>query len=155
MENKYKNKFNDDLIINDEIVKTDVAPIFGDDRGYFTAINFESDSKRAYIIKNHRAGIIRAFHGHNKEKKTFYVLRGAFKVIVIDMKSGEWKSFNITEKGNNVIKIPPQTYHGFVSLSDDSKLLIISNSTYEESINDDVRMPFDILGKEVWEIDHR
>ncbi len=155
MENENKYKFTDKLIINGEEIKTSITPIFGDDRGYLTAINFDHDSKRAYIIKNHKAGIIRAFHGHKKERKELYVTKGAFKIIVIDMQTKEWKSFNITERGNNIIKIPPQAFHGFVSLTNDSELLIISNSTFEESKNDDYRMPFDLLGKDIWKVEHR
>jgi len=74
-----------ELLINGKKIAAGAAPTFGDDRGYFTALNFNLDSKRAYLIKNHTAGTVRAFHGHKKEKKIFYVLKGAFKVILIDM----------------------------------------------------------------------
>ncbi|MDP3992356.1 MAG: WxcM-like domain-containing protein [Nanoarchaeota archaeon] len=136
-------------------IKTDVVPIFGDDRGYFTAINFEEGIKRAYLIKNHRAGVVRAFHGHKKETKTLHCIKGAFKVICISMETGGWKSFTITEKGQNILKIPSMIYNGFVSLTHDSELLILSDSTFEESKNDDFRLPYDTLGKEVWEVEHR
>jgi dTDP-4-dehydrorhamnose 3,5-epimerase-like enzyme len=141
--------------INGYTLKLDVAPTFGDDRGYFTAINFESEMKRAYLIKNHKAGVVRAFHGHKKEAKTLYCIKGAFKVVCISMENGNWKSFTITEKGNNVLKIPPLVYNGFVSLTDDSELLILSSSTFEESKNDDFRLPYDTLGKSIWEVEYR
>ena len=147
--------FVDELKISDYVLKTDIAQTFGDDRGYFTAINFAKGIKRAYLIKNHKAGIIRAFHGHKKEEKTLYCIKGAFKIICIGMETGNWKSFTITEKGNNVLKIPSMVYNGFVSLTDDSELLVFSNSTFEESKNDDFRIPYDALGKEIWEIEHR
>jgi len=157
---QYKMKSNsfklvDNLKINKNILKPETALTFGDDRGYFTAINFESKMKRAYFIRNHKAGTIRAFHGHKKETKTLYCLKGAFKVICISMKTKEWKQFTITEKGNNVLKIPPGVYNGFVSLTDDSELLVLSSSTFKESKNDDFRIPYDTLGKEVWGVDHR
>lgn len=144
-----------ELEINGYFLKTEIAPTFGDDRGYFTAINFESGMKRAYLIKNHKAGIIRAFHGHRREEKTFYCIKGAFKVICISMENREWKSFTITEKGNSMLKIPSGVYNGFVSLTDDSELLVLSSSTFEESKNDDFRIPYDALGKEVWRVEHR
>ena len=144
-----------ELEINGYFLKRETVPTFGDDRGYFTAINFESGMKRAYLIRNHKAGIIRAFHGHKKEEKTFYCIKGAFKVICISMDSRDWKSFTITEKGNNVLKIPSGVYNGFVSLTDDSELLVLSSSTFEESIGDDFRIPYDALGKEVWRVEHR
>lgn len=144
-----------ELAINGQKIDTDTAPTFGDDRGYFTAINFDEGSKRAYLIKNHSKGVIRAFHGHKKESKILYALKGAYKVIIISMETKDWKAFTITEKGQNMIKIPSLAYNGFVSLTDDSEILIISNSTFEESKNDDFRIPYDILGKKVWETEHR
>jgi len=144
-----------ELGVNGFSLEPEIAPTFGDDRGYFTAINFEQGMKRAYLIKNHKSGTVRAFHGHRKESKSFYCLKGAFKVICISMETGEWKVFTITEKGNNVLKIPSTIYNGFVSLTDDSELLVLSSSTFEESVNDDFRLPYDILGKEVWEVEHR
>ncbi len=144
-----------ELEIDGHLLKPEIAPTFGDDRGYFTAINFESGMKRAYLIRNHKAGIIRAFHGHKKEEKTFYCLKGAFKVICISMDERDWKSFTITEKGNNMLKIPSGVYNGFVSLTDDSELLVLSSSTFEESKGDDFRIPYDALGKEVWRVEHR
>ena len=154
MENLNFNLVNE-LEINGYVLGVDTFPTFGDDRGYFTAINFENDIKRAYLIKNHKAGTVRAFHGHKKETKTLYCIKGAFKVICISMETGGWKCFTITEKGNNVLKIPSTVYNGFVSLTDDSELLILSNSTFEESKNDDFRLPYDTLGKGVWGVEHR
>ncbi len=143
------------LYVDEGLVDAETAPTFGDDRGYFTAIPFGMDSKRAYLLKNHRAGIVRAFHGHKKESKTLYVLKGACKVAVIDMQTGEWKMFVLTEKGANKLRVPPATFNGFVSLTDDTELLIISDRTYEESKADDIRLPYDILGREIWEVEHR
>ena len=50
----------DELEVNGYILKPEIAPTFGDDRGYFTAINFESGMKRAYLIKNHKAKVTTA-----------------------------------------------------------------------------------------------
>lgn len=144
-----------ELVINNQLIEASKLQIFGDDRGYFCSISFEQDSKRAYFIQNHSKGTVRAFHGHKKENKTFYVLRGAFKLIIIDMASGNWKSFTLTEKGNNMLKIPSMVYNGFVSLTTDSEMLVVSNSTMDESRNDDIRIPYDFLGKEVWKVEHR
>ncbi len=144
-----------ELIINGQLIEASKLQIFGDDRGYFSSIAFEQDSKRAYLIRNHSKGTVRAFHGHKKENKTFYVLQGAFKIIIIDLTTGNWKSFTLTEKGNNMLKIPCMAYNGFVSLTDNSEMLVVSNSTMEESKDDDIRIPYDVLGKEVWEVEHR
>jgi dTDP-4-dehydrorhamnose 3,5-epimerase len=155
METKIKESPVDELKIAGSVVNVDKAPVFGDDRGFFTAINFEPEAKRAYLIQNHKSGVVRAFHGHQREGKCLYSIKGSFKVILIDMESGEWKPFTINERGNNLIKVPPGVYNGFVSLTDDSELLIISDKTFEESKGDDIRLPYDILGKHVWEVQHR
>ncbi len=145
----------EELRIGDSIIAVEKAPVFGDDRGFFTAINFEPEAKRAYLLQNHKAGVVRAFHGHERESKILYVIRGSFKVICISMKTGEWKKFTINERCNNMIKVPSGAYNGFVSLTDDSELLVISNRTFEESKGDDIRLPYDVLGKEIWEVEHR
>lgn len=144
-----------ELIIAGQTIKPETAPTFGDDRGYFTAINFGPGSKRAYLIQNHQKWVVRAFHGHHHESKQLYVLSGAFKVIVIDMQSKNWKSFTLTEKGNNLLKIPAGCFNGFVSITDDAQLLIFSDRTFEESKADDIRLPYDLLGTKVWEVEHR
>lgn len=155
MEFRVSDKPVEKLIIGDKELSPDVCPVFGDDRGFFTAINFGQGTKRGYVIRNHRAGVIRAFHGHRKESKEFYVIRGSFKVICISMDVGEWKEFTLNERCTNSLKIPAGTYNGFVSLTNDAELLVISNSTFEESKGDDYRLPYDLLGKSVWEVKHR
>ncbi len=150
-----KNKKVDELKIGNKIINVEKVEVFGDDRGYFTPVNFESNTKRIYIIKNHCSGIIRGFHGHKFESKIFYAIKGSFKIICMDMKNKEWKDFVINERGNNVIKIPSGIYNGFVSLTDDAELLVISDKTFEESKGDDVRLPYYVLGKEVWGVEHR
>ena len=140
---------------NDVELTPEKSPVFADDRGFFTPINFKGDSKRAYLIQNHKAGIVRAFHGHKFESKDFYVIRGSFKVICIDMETREWSNYSISERCNNHLFIPHGFYNGFVSLTDDSEVIIITNRTFEESKNDDYRLPYDFLGTEVWEVEHR
>jgi len=145
----------EELVIEGQKIEAEKAPVFSDDRGYFTPINFKEGDKRAYVIENHDKKIVRAFHGHKNERKTFYVLKGAFKVVIICMKTGAWKSFNLVDKGNNKLEVPNNAYNGFVSVSHDAQVLIVSSSTFEESKEDDYRIPYDALGKEIWEVEHR
>ncbi|MEM4396995.1 MAG: WxcM-like domain-containing protein [Candidatus Woesearchaeota archaeon] len=130
---------------------------FGDDRGDFTNIELNEfgNFKRTYIIKNTQKNVIRAFHGHNKESKLFYVPKGAFKFIIMNMETLEWKEYTLLESVPKVLFIPKGYYNGFVSLTDDSILIVFSSSTIEESKKDDIRLPYDFLGKEVWQINHR
>lgn len=134
---------------------------FGDDRGDFTNIEFNEFKKfnctfkRSYIIKNIQKNVVRAFHGHKNESKLFYVIKGGFKFIVMDMEKLEWKEYSLLESVPKLLFVPKGYYNGFVSLTDDSELIVFSSSTIEESKKDDIRLPYDFLGKEVWQINYR
>jgi dTDP-4-dehydrorhamnose 3,5-epimerase len=152
-------------------------PKFADDRGNFLNIDlenlkipheesvsrilsFDKQFKRSYIISNHRAGIVRAFHGHEYEGKLFYVPRGAFKFIILEMTSDipptqRWEEYVLSADVPKLLWVPKGYYNGFVSLTDDNLLICFSTSTMEESREDDCRLPYDKLGKEVWEIKNR
>jgi len=136
-------------------------PRFGDDRGDFTNIPFDIRNrvrmvfKRSYIIVNNQVGVVRAFHGHKKESKLFYVPKGAFKFIIMDMKTKEWKEYCLLASVSKILYVPNGYYNGFVSLSENSILMVFSTLKMEDSNKDDYRLPYDILGKEVWEINNR
>ncbi len=144
-----------DNSLNLEGVSYKDIPRFGDDRGEFTNIEFECSFKRSYIIKNNKSGVVRAFHGHKKEDKLFYVPKGAFKFIVMHMDKLEWKEYTLLSSVPKVLFVKKGYYNGFVSLSDDSLLVVYSSSKMQESKEDDYRLPFDYLGKKIWEINHR
>lgn len=128
---------------------------FGDDRGDFTNISLTGEFKRSYIINNNQAGVVRAFHGHKNENKLFYVARGAFKFVIIDIRDNSWKEYTLLASVPKVLYVPGGFYNGFVSLSDDSLLITYSTSTMEESLQDDFRLPFDIIDKNIWKINNR
>ena len=59
--------------------------VFIDDRGIFANYPICErivDIKRFYTIDNHKAGTIRAFHGHLKEKKFIVVVRGRIQIVI-------------------------------------------------------------------------
>jgi len=155
--NYKKLEYNDQQkdIIYKEIVR------FGDDRGDFINIPLEVGEKnniifkRSYIITNNNVGVVRAFHGHKKEGKLFYVPQGAFKFIIIGMKSHEWKEYNLLASAPKILYIPPNYYNGFSSLTDDALLIVYSTSSMQKSMQDDYRLQYDILGKNIWKIHNR
>jgi dTDP-4-dehydrorhamnose 3,5-epimerase len=128
---------------------------FGDDRGDFININFDVNLKRSYLITNNQVGVVRAFHGHRQEAKLFYVPQGSFKFIIMDMEANTWKEYVLQASVPRTLYIPSGYYNGFVSLSDDALLVVYSSSTMEESRNDDIRLPYDCLGTDVWKINNR
>jgi dTDP-4-dehydrorhamnose 3,5-epimerase len=145
-----------------------------DDRGilsvchtWFNSSHF-SKIKRFYQVRNHKAGMIRAFHGHKNEAKYIYVVKGSIVVKVISMenakgwdaKIGSGKAYKphtyvLSEYNPQVLYIPPNYFNGWKSLTDDASVLFFSTSTLEESQNDDIRIPWDAFGMNIWAEDYR
>jgi len=121
-----------------------------DDRGEISFVNdFDfADVKRFYVIKNKSIKSIRAWQGHQIEKKYFFAVKGSFRICVV--KIDDWenpspslpvKEFNLHSKDNQVLIIPPGYANGFQSIVKDSYLLVYSNLTLKESKKDDYRFP--------------
>jgi dTDP-4-dehydrorhamnose 3,5-epimerase-like enzyme len=128
-----------------------------DDRGELGFVNdfhFEG-VKRFYTVANHRQGFIRAWHGHRREAKYVTVVSGAavLGAVAID----DWenpsrelnvKRFVVSARKPAVLYIPPGCANGFMSLTEDTKLMFFSTSTLEESLDDDIR--FDSRRWDIW-----
>ena len=71
------------------------------------------------------------------------------------METKEWKEYNLLASIPKILYVPPGYYNGFVSLTSDAILITYSTSEMEDSLNDDYRLPYDILGSEVWNINYR
>lgn len=145
---------------------------FKDDRGVLTQILDSSfKAKRCYEIKD-RAGVIRAWHGHKREKKLIYVSEGLVKIIMFPMEHWEkiknemmyWLNgepivdkamFNpeiiiLSDYYPSVLEIPAGYYHGFKSLTD-SNIIIFSSMTLEQSKKDDYRISSNELPINIFE----
>ena len=134
-----------------------------DDRGsvrFVNEFNFEG-VKRFYQVQNHRAGFIRAWHGHHKEGKYVYVAKGSALIgaVPIDMMSNQAvdqsKVFKAVLSSNNpkVLFIPSGYANGFKSLEEDTIVQFFSTSTLEESMGDDIRFDYRLVN--IWEEDYR
>jgi dTDP-4-dehydrorhamnose 3,5-epimerase len=119
-----------------------------DDRGSVSFINdFDFQGvKRSYLVSNHRAGFVRAWHAHRKEAKYVTVVQGA--AVVAAVKIDNWETPSITSKVHryvlssanpSVLFIPAWYANGFMSLTEEAKLMFFSTSTLEESRGDDIR----------------
>jgi dTDP-4-dehydrorhamnose 3,5-epimerase-like enzyme len=130
---------------------------FCDDRGNFSNIDFNGqEAKRAYVITNNQQGVIRAFHGHKNEAKAFYVTKGAFMFNFHSMDS-EDKEYHVVldEHTPSYIFCPAGWYNGFVSLTNDAQLVVLSSSSMDESRNDDYRLDPMVYGEDIWQIVNR
>ena len=129
-----------------------------DDRGslsFVNGLNFK-EVERMYKIDNVSKDVIRAFHGHMWETKWVYVPKGSIKLVVFDIMGEPVPiEFTLSEKKPCIVKIPLGYANGFRSLTDDTCVIFFSDRTVEQSKDDDIRYPYDMFGKELWEIDNR
>ncbi len=133
-----------------------------DDRGELTFVNdFHFDGvKRFYTVSNHRQGFVRAWHGHRREAK--YVMAVAGAAVVGAVAVDDWTNpsagrhvdrFVLSAHKPAVLYIPPGYANGFMSLTQDLKLMFFSTSTLEESKSDDIR--FDSRLWDIWNVVER
>jgi len=150
---------------NLNIIKGNVAI---DDRGSVKYVNdFDfKNVKRFYQIQNHRQGYIRAWHGHLKEGKYVYVIKGTaligavyFSMSYSDelaqnvQSQTDPKKFVLSSDSPSILYIPPGYANGFKTLTDNCIIQFFSTSTLEESKNDDIRFPWDKWN--IWTEDFR
>ncbi|HXI23634.1 MAG TPA: dTDP-4-dehydrorhamnose 3,5-epimerase family protein [Pyrinomonadaceae bacterium] len=133
-----------------------------DDRGSVSFVNdFDfAGVKRSYLVTNHRAGFVRAWHGHRREAKYVTVVTGA--AIVAAVKIDNWESPSrdlpiyrhvLSAQKPSVLYLPAGYANGFMSLTEDATLMFFSTSTVEESRGDDIR--FDARYWNAWEVVER
>lgn len=133
-----------------------------DDRGEVGFVNefhFEG-VKRFYTVSNHNSGFVRAWHGHRHEAKFATVVQGAMLLCCI--KIDDWDSpspglsinrYVLSGKSPSVICIPNGYVNGFMSLTNDAKIMFFSTSTLEDSLNDDIRFPSRFW--DPWQVEER
>jgi dTDP-4-dehydrorhamnose 3,5-epimerase-like enzyme len=133
-----------------------------DDRGelaFVNGFNF-AGVKRFYLVSNHRAGLVRAWHAHRREAK--YVTAVAGAAVLGAVRIDDWDSpsrelavdrFVLSAHTPAVLYIPPGYANGFMSLTADLKLMFFSTSSLEESRGDDVR--YDARHWDIWQVVER
>lgn len=133
-----------------------------DDRGEVGFVNdFDfSHVKRFYTVTNHGKGFVRAWHAHRREAKYVLVIRGTALVgaVAIDnwdapSKQGKVWRYVLSAHKPAILYIPPGYANGFMSLTDDAKVIFFSTATTEESSNDDVRFPARYW--DIWSVNER
>jgi dTDP-4-dehydrorhamnose 3,5-epimerase-like enzyme len=133
-----------------------------DDRGSTAFVNdfrFE-DVKRFYMVSNHRAGFVRAWHAHRKEAKYITVVHGVAIVAAVAIDNWKQPSKNakihryvLSAQKPAVLYIPKGYAHGHMTLISKTKLIFFSTSTLEESSKDDIR--YDARYWDVWQVVER
>lgn len=133
-----------------------------DDRGRLAFVNgfsFEG-VKRFYVVTNHRAGFIRAWHAHRREGKYVTVPCGAavLGAVAIDdwekpSKSAKIYRYVLSEQKPSVMFIPPGYANGAMSLTAETRIIYFSTASIEDSQNDDVR--YDSRYWDIWQVVER
>jgi dTDP-4-dehydrorhamnose 3,5-epimerase-like enzyme len=146
----------------DQEPKLLVGDLAVDDRGEVGFVNdFDfAGVKRFYTVRNHRQGFVRAWHGHKKEAKYVTVTAGA--AVVAAVKVDDWERpskdlevarYVLSAVRPRVLYIPAGYANGFMSLSDDARLMFFSTSALADSLGDDIR--FDARYWDVWSVEER
>ena len=135
-----------------------------DDRGTLRFVNdFKFDAvKRFYMVENHAAGFIRAWHGHRHEAKYVYVVSGAALVVAVRLEDARLdlpieKAFRtvVSDSAPAIVRIPGGYYNGFKTLTPGCRVIFFSDASLEESKSDDLRLPFEAVNEKIWEIAYR
>jgi len=133
-----------------------------DDRGSLSFVNdFSFDGvRRFYVVQNHRAGFVRAWHGHRHEAKYVGALSGSAIVAAVEI--DDWANpskdlrvyrYVLSAEKPGLLHIPPGFVNGFMTLTSDAKLIFFSTATVAESRQDDVR--FDAYYWNPWRVIER
>jgi dTDP-4-dehydrorhamnose 3,5-epimerase len=133
-----------------------------DDRGEVGFVNdfhFEG-VKRFYTVSNHRQGFVRAWHAHRHEAKYVMAVSGAALVGAVRIDDWEKPSRNLAVKRfvlaahkPAVLYIPAGYANGFMSLTQDLRLIFFSTSSLEESKGDDIR--YSARYWDIWQVEER
>jgi len=130
-----------------------------DDRGFLYQIygNYEGKFppvKRIYVVGNFSKGVIRGFHKHKEEWKSYFVTSGSAKFVVVD-ENNQILTYTLSSRNPTVLIVPPGYPHGWMSLEENTTLIGMSNRSLEESLSDDIRIDPFTFGKELWEVKAR
>jgi dTDP-4-dehydrorhamnose 3,5-epimerase len=135
-----------------------------DDRGTLRFVNdFKFDGvKRFYMVENHQQGFIRAWHGHAKEAKYVFVVSGSALLVAVPLEAASkntpleafYKTV-LSDSSPAILKIPGGYYNAFKTLTPNCRVMFFSDATIDQSMNDDLRLAYEAVNTDVWEIKYR
>jgi dTDP-4-dehydrorhamnose 3,5-epimerase len=126
--------------------------LFSDERGTMRFVNdfHFNDVKRFYFIKHSDTTVVRAWQGHQFEKKYFYPISGSFVVAWVKIDDFDNPAKNLkpeyhilSANNSEIISIPKGYANGLKALEPNSEIMIFSDMSLEESVNEKIRFPAD------------
>lgn len=121
---------------------------YQDERGKLSFVNdFDlSEIKRYYIIEHPDTTVVRAWQAHQKEQKWFQVISGSFLVAIVQpddwdnpSEKLEVRKFVLNADENQVLHIPGNFANGFKAIEPNSRMIVFSDFSIEESSKDNFR----------------
>lgn len=122
-----------------------------DERGFFRELIRSSDDFfddfGQWSHSKMYAGVIKAWHVHQKQTDWWYVAGGVLKVVLFDTRpgsptGGQTMEFLMgDEQRCRIVKIPPGVAHGCKCLEGPAHLFYITSRTYDPA--DEGRIPHD------------
>lgn len=125
---------------------------FHDHRGSMRFVNdFRfPDVTRFYFIQHPDPSVVRAWQGHQFEKKYFYPVSGSFVVAWVKIDDFENPSQDLvpeyhllTAGQSELLSVPKGYANGLKALEPNSEILIFSDMDLEASVNEKIRYPSD------------
>ena len=105
-----------------------------------------SDVKRFYFIKHIDTSVIRAWQGHQFEKKYFYPISGSFVVAWVKIDDFENPSEDLIPEyhvlsavASGMISVPKGYANGLKALEPGSEIMIFLDMNIVESVNERIR----------------
>ena len=123
---------------------------FTDDRGSMRFVNAFTfpDVKRFYFIKHPDTTVVRAWQGHQFEKKYFYPITGSFLIAWVKIDDFENPSENLipeyhllSANNSELLSVPKGYANGLKALEPDSEVMVFSDMDVEESLREKIRFP--------------
>ncbi|MGB9694030.1 MAG: dTDP-4-dehydrorhamnose 3,5-epimerase family protein [Fervidobacterium sp.] len=91
--------------------------------------------------------VVKAWHMHKKQTDNIACIKGMIKLVLYDDRKksktkGEINEFVIGEKNLLMVKVPPQVWHGFKTITEEYALIInIPTELYNYKEPDEHRLP--------------
>lgn len=105
-----------------------------------------SNFRRCYHITHDNTKVIRAWQGHQKESKAFWVTQGAFLLQWVSIddfskpnKKLEVKSCRLDFETPRILILPGGIANGFQALEKHCSVMVFSNMSIESAKDDDYR----------------
>ncbi len=126
--------------------------IFTDERGSMRFVNAFTfpDVKRFYSIKHPDTSVVRAWQGHQFEKKYFYPITGSFIIAWVKIDDFKNPSENLipeyhllSANNSELLSVPKGYANGLKALEPNSELMIFSDLDVENSVREKIRFPAD------------